>query len=91
MNANGQLLESLTDSEMFKNYERAYSEATNLPISMRPLDMATSVSRQAQGERLVRLDGRPVRHLRRVPANAGKTRAIWRRGPGCGDMHLRIV
>jgi AraC-like DNA-binding protein len=38
MNANGQLLETLADSEMFKTYERAYSEATNLAISMRPVE-----------------------------------------------------
>lgn len=33
MNANGQLLETLTHSEMFKNYERAYTEATGLPVT----------------------------------------------------------
>jgi AraC-like DNA-binding protein len=38
MNANGQLLETLIHSEMFRNYERAYSEATNLPITMRPVE-----------------------------------------------------
>jgi AraC-like DNA-binding protein len=38
MNANGQLLETLAGSEMFKTYERAYSEATNLAISMRPVE-----------------------------------------------------
>lgn len=38
MNANGQLIESLTHSEMFKNYERAYTEATNLPVAMRPVE-----------------------------------------------------
>lgn len=38
MNANGQLLETLTRSEMFENYERAYSELTNLPIAMRPIE-----------------------------------------------------
>jgi hypothetical protein len=31
MNANGQLLETLTHSEMFQNYERAYTEATGMP------------------------------------------------------------
>ncbi len=38
MNANGQLLETLTHSEMFKNYERAYTEATGLPVTMRPVE-----------------------------------------------------
>lgn len=38
MNANGRLIESLTHSEMFQNYERAYTEATNLPVAMRPIE-----------------------------------------------------
>ena len=38
MNANGQLLETLTHSEMFKSYERAYTEATGLPVTMRPVE-----------------------------------------------------
>ena len=38
MNANGQLIESLTHSEMFQNYERAYTETTGMPVTMRPLE-----------------------------------------------------
>ena len=38
MNANGQLIESLTHSEMFQSYERAYTEATGMPVTMRPLE-----------------------------------------------------
>ena len=38
MNANGQLIGNLTRSEMFKNYERAYTEATGLPVTLRPLE-----------------------------------------------------
>ena len=38
MNANGQLLETLTHSEMFQNYERAYSEATGMPVTLRPVE-----------------------------------------------------
>ena len=38
MNANGQLLETLTRSEMFQDYERAYSEATGMPVALRPVE-----------------------------------------------------
>jgi len=38
MNANGQLLETLTHSEMFQNYERAYTEATGMPVTLRPVE-----------------------------------------------------
>jgi AraC-like DNA-binding protein len=38
MNANGQLLETLTHSEMFQNYERAYTEATGMPVALRPVE-----------------------------------------------------
>lgn len=38
MNANGQLLETLTHSEMFQNYERAYSEATGMPVTLRSVE-----------------------------------------------------
>ena len=38
MNANGQLLEALTHSEMFQNYERAYTEATGMPVTLRPVE-----------------------------------------------------
>ena len=38
MNANGQMLESLSHSEMFQNYERAYTEATGMPVTLRPVE-----------------------------------------------------
>jgi AraC-like DNA-binding protein/ligand-binding sensor protein len=38
MNANGQLLETLTHSEMFKDYERAYTETTGMPVTLRPVE-----------------------------------------------------
>ena len=38
MNANGQLLETLTHSEMLQNYERAYTEATGMPVTLRPVE-----------------------------------------------------
>jgi AraC-like DNA-binding protein len=39
MNANGkQLIETLTRSEMFQNYERAYNEAIGLPMTLRPVE-----------------------------------------------------
>lgn len=38
MNANGQLIETLISSQMFQNYERAYSEATGLPVAFRPVE-----------------------------------------------------
>ena len=38
MNANGQLIETLTRSEIFQNYERAYTEATGLPVTLRPVE-----------------------------------------------------
>lgn len=37
MNANGQLVETLARSEMFQNYERAYNEATGMPVALRPV------------------------------------------------------
>ena len=38
MNANGQLLETLIHSEVFQNYERAYAEATGMPVALRPVE-----------------------------------------------------
>src|SRR5262245_30032104 len=38
MNVNGQLLETLHRSEMVQNYERAYSEATGMPVALRPVE-----------------------------------------------------
>jgi len=37
MNTNGQLIASLTRSEIFQDYERAYTEATGMPITLRPV------------------------------------------------------
>ena len=38
MNANGQMIEMLANSTMFQDYERAYAEATGLPVALRPLE-----------------------------------------------------
>lgn len=38
MNGNGQLIETLTHSEMYQDYERAYTEATGLPVTLRPVE-----------------------------------------------------
>jgi AraC-like DNA-binding protein len=38
MNANEQLLETLAHSEMYQNYELAYTDATGLPVTLRPVE-----------------------------------------------------
>ncbi len=38
MNANGQLVKTLSKSTLFRDYERAYTEATGLPVTLRPVD-----------------------------------------------------
>src|SRR5438128_2411909 len=38
MNANNTMLETLTNSQMYRDYERAYTEATGLPVSLRPVE-----------------------------------------------------
>lgn len=38
MNATGQMIEALARSEMFQNYERAYTEATGMPVALRPVE-----------------------------------------------------
>ena len=38
MNANGHLLETLAHSEMYQNYERAYTEVTGMPVTLRPVE-----------------------------------------------------
>lgn len=38
MNANGTLLETLMNSDLYRNYERAYTEATGLPVTLRPVE-----------------------------------------------------
>ena len=38
MNADGQLIETLTHSKLFQKYEHAYTEATGLPLALRPLE-----------------------------------------------------
>jgi AraC-like DNA-binding protein len=35
---NNELIESLTKSKIFQDYERAFSEATGLPVSLRPVE-----------------------------------------------------
>src|SRR6266446_5287844 len=38
MNANGQLIETLTHSQLYQDYERAFTEATGLPVALRPVE-----------------------------------------------------
>jgi len=38
MNANGQLIETLSRSETFLNYERAYTEVTGMPVMLRAVE-----------------------------------------------------
>jgi AraC-like DNA-binding protein len=38
MNANGALIESLSRSAVYQQYEHAYTETTGLPVSLRPLE-----------------------------------------------------
>ena len=38
MKANENLIESLANSQMYRDYERAYTEATGLPVSLRPAE-----------------------------------------------------
>lgn len=38
MNATGQLVETLTRSETFQHYERAYAEMTGMPLTLRPVE-----------------------------------------------------
>ncbi len=35
---NRQLLKTLSESEMFKNYERAYGDTTGMPVALRPVE-----------------------------------------------------
>ena len=38
MNANGQLIETLTHSQVYQDYERAFTETTGLPVTLRPVE-----------------------------------------------------
>lgn len=38
MNTDGNLIETLGNSEMYHRYERAYSETTGMPVSLRPIE-----------------------------------------------------
>ena len=38
MNANGKMIETLAGSEMFQDYQRAYTETTGMPITLRPVE-----------------------------------------------------
>ena len=38
MNANGQLIETLLHSEVYQDYERAFTETTGLPVTLRPVE-----------------------------------------------------
>jgi AraC-like DNA-binding protein/ligand-binding sensor protein len=38
MNANGTLIETLAKSDIYRDYEQAYTEATGLPVTLRPVE-----------------------------------------------------
>ena len=38
MSANGKMIESLSNSAIFHEYQRAYTEATGLPVALRPVE-----------------------------------------------------
>ena len=38
MNANGNVIEKLSGSKIYQDYERAFSEATGLPVALRPIE-----------------------------------------------------
>src|SRR5436190_7156000 len=38
MNGNGQLIDTLTQSELYQDYERAYTEATGMPVTLRAVE-----------------------------------------------------
>src|SRR5437868_6652338 len=38
MNGNAQLIEKLTESRIYRDYQRAYTETTQLPIALRPVE-----------------------------------------------------
>ena len=38
MNANDDVIEKLTESTVYQDYERAFSDATGLPMSLRPVN-----------------------------------------------------
>jgi len=38
MNANGSVIEKLSGSKIYQDYERAFSEATGLPVALRPIE-----------------------------------------------------
>jgi AraC-like DNA-binding protein len=50
MNRHAQLLEALTKSPTFRDYQRAFSEATGLPLALRPLESWQPALRGAQKE-----------------------------------------
>ena len=38
MNANATLIDRLANSEMYRDYERAFSETTGMPVTLRPVE-----------------------------------------------------
>ena len=38
MNANANLLKTLTASQMYQDYQRAFTEATGMPVALRPIE-----------------------------------------------------
>jgi hypothetical protein len=39
MNRTAQMVERIASSEIYKDYERAFSEATRLPLAFRPVEV----------------------------------------------------
>ncbi len=65
------LIESLINSKIFQDYEKAFSETTGLPVSLRAGGIvAVAPPRQAPRESLVRHAGGKEPVLRDLSANA---------------------
>ena len=50
MNANQKLIETLTSSKIYLDYERAFTEATGLPVALRPLETWSMPNHGKRGE-----------------------------------------
>ena len=68
---NKDLVEALANSTIYQDYERAFSETTGLPVSMRPVESwQLAAPRQATGKPVLRNDGRKKPLLRRLSSSA---------------------
>jgi ligand-binding sensor protein len=72
-NSDRSLIEALVNSKVFQDYERAFTEATGLPVVLRPSKAGSSVSWPAK-RRAVLLDHfRTKPRVRHLPDRAGET------------------